>query len=73
MGSEKYDSSPSEAWAADGTVMCMDPAWALTQPQDKAGPFATFNPEDVCYGEPEAGPQGVPTLEIRDLCPFHFI
>lgn len=72
MGSEKYDSSPGEAWAADGTVMCMDPAWAVTQPQDKAGPFATFSPEDVCHGDRGWTSRGT-TLEIRDICPFYLI
>lgn len=66
--SEKYDSNPSTAQAADGTVMCVDPAKALTQPRTKPALFLPSAFEDsLCYGELEVGPQMYSLWKTQDI------
>lgn len=69
---EKYDSNTSKAWAADGTVMCVDPAKTLTQPRTK---LALFLPsvlgEDLCFHRLNL--KEYPLWKIQEICPLYFI
>lgn len=71
---ENYNRSPSGAWAADRTGMCVGPTWALTQPQDKAA-LLLPSAQRMCVIETRRlhAPHGEQALDIAGLCLSHFI